>query len=245
MLDRKEIIKRAYHECMVEMYAKAQPSADYNQLLEDAKNGKIGKDERVYERYYLSQEEFKYILNKYKDAYNIKSHWKDDVEVIEKYIEEGGSKDKYIEPHTDEKGNYHPGRRSYEKVKPLKEQLSDVLKAFSILKEYSLYDENIHNKLYDTVTNIIDTCKNFYKFDREESSFDCSVALGPSPNSCAEAVIQYWANQGVDIEIKERNPLLLWEMDYYGDDFEEVMKDEYGDDWEEYWKEKWEEDRKH
>lgn len=244
MLDRKEIIKRAYHECMVEMYAKAQPSADYNQLLEDAKNGKIGKDERVYERYYLSQEEFKYILNKYKDAYNIKSHWKDDVEVIEKYIEEGGSKDKYIEPHTDEKGNYHPGRRSYEKVKPLKEQLSDVLKAFSILKEYSLYDENIHNKLYDTVTNIIDTCKNFYKFDREESSFDCSVALGPSPNSCAEAVIQYWANQGVDIEIKERNPLLLWDMDYYGENFEEVMKDEYGEDWEEQWKEKWEEERK-
>lgn len=238
MLDRKEILERAYHECMAEMYAKSQPSADYNQLLEDAKNGKIGKDERVYERYYLSHEEFKHILGKYKEAYNIKSHWIDDIEVLERYIKEGGSKDKYIEAHTDEKGNYHPGYRSYEKVKPIKEQLSDVL------EEYSLYDENMHNKLYDTVTNVIDTCKNFYRFDREESSFDCSVALGPSPNSCAEAVIQYWAHQGVDIKIEERNPLLLWDMDYYGDDFEEVMKDEYGDNWKEYWNNKWKEEIK-
>lgn len=238
MLDRKEILERAYHECMAEMYAKSQPSADYNQLLEDAKNGKIGKDERVYERYYLSHEEFKHILGKYKEAYNIKSHWIDDIEVLERYIKEGGSKDKYIESQTDEKGNYHPGYRSYEKVKPLKEQLSDVL------EEYSLYDENMHNKLYDTVTNIIDTCKNFYRFDREESSFDCSVALGPSPNSCAESVIQYWAHQGVDIKIEERNPLLLWDMDYYGDDFEEVMKDEYGDNWKEYWDNKWKEEIK-
>lgn len=236
MLDRNEILEKAYHECMAEMYAKAQPSADYYQLLEDAKNGKIGKDERVYERYYLSQEEFKYILNKYKDAYNIKSHWKDDVEVIEKYIEEGGSKDKYIEAHTDKNGNYHPGYRSYEKVKPLKEQL------FNVLKEYSLYDENMHNKLYDTVTNIIDTCKNFYKFDREESSFDCSVALGPSPTSCAEAVIQYWTHQGVDIEIKERNPLLLWEMDEYGENFEEYMREDYGEDWKEQFDTKWKEE---
>lgn len=237
MLDRKEIIKRAYHECMVEMYAKAQPSADYNQLLEDAKNGKIGKDERVYERYYLSQEEFKYILNKYKEAYNIKSHWNDDVEVVEKYIKKGGVKDKYIPSYKDENGNYHPGYRGYEDVAPLKDRL------FDILEVYGLYDENMHNKLYDTVVDTIDTCKNFFKFDSEETSFDCSVALGPSPNSCAEAVIQYWAHQGVDIEIEERNPLLLWEMDEYGENFEEYMRDDYGEDWEEQWKEKWEEEK--
>lgn len=236
MLDRNEILEKAYHECIAEMYAKAQPSADYYQLLEDVKNGKIGKDERVYERYYLSNEEFKYILNKYKEAYNIKSHWKDDVEVVEKYIEKGGSKNKYIEAHTDKNGNYHPGYRSYEKVKPLKEQL------FNVLKEYSLYDENMHNKLYDTVTNIIDTCKNFYKFDREESSFDFSVALGPSPTSCAKSVIQYWAHQGVDIEIKERNPLLLWEMDYYSENFEEYMREDYGEDWKEQFDTKWKEE---
>ena len=245
MLDRKEIIKRAYHECMVEMYAKAQPSADYNQLLEDAKNGKIGKDERVYERYYLSHEEFKYILNKYKDAYNIKSHWKDDVEVIEKYIEEGGVKDKYIPSYTDENGNYHPGYRGYEDVAPLKKRISNIISESEFYKDIQGESlDKLIDQLYEEVTtNTIDTCKNFFKFDSEETSFDCSVALGPSPNSCAEAVIQYWVHQGVDIEIKERNPLLLWDIDYYGDDFEEVMKDEYGDNWKEYWDNKWEEEK--
>ena len=233
MLDRSEIIERAYHECLAEMYAKSQPSADYYQLLEDAKNGKIDKDEKVYERHYLSHEEFKHILEKYKDAYNIKSHWVDDIEVLERYVKEGGSKDKYFKAHTDEKGNYHPGHRGYEKVEPLKEQL------FDILEEYGLYDENMHNKLYDTVTNIIDTCKNFYRFDREESSFDCSVALGPSPCSNKDTVIEYWKSQGIDIEIEKRNPLLLWDMDYYGDSFEEVMEDEYGENWREYWDNEW------
>ena len=29
MLDRDQVIMKAYTECMAEMYAKAQPSADY------------------------------------------------------------------------------------------------------------------------------------------------------------------------------------------------------------------------
>lgn len=241
MLDRDEILKKAYHECMAEMYAKAQPSADYYQLLEDAKNGKIGKDERVYERHYLSHEEFKHILGKYKDAYNIRSHWEDDIEVLERYIKEGGSKDKYIEPYTDEKDNYHPGYRSYEKVAPLKKQLAEIFHEsdFYTGSEMNEASEELINNLYDKVTDIVDTCKNFYRFDREESSFDCSVALGPSPCSNKDIVIEYWKSQGIDIEIEERNPLLFWDMDYYGDSFEEVMKDEYGKDWKEYWDNEW------
>ena len=35
MLNRDTIISRAFHECMTEMYAKAQPSVDYDQLLAD------------------------------------------------------------------------------------------------------------------------------------------------------------------------------------------------------------------
>ena len=240
MLDRNEILEKAYHECMAEMYAKSQPSVDYYQLLEDAKNGKIGKNEKVYERHYLSHEEFKHILEKYKNAYNIKSHWIDDVEVLEKYIKEGGSKDKYIEAHTDEYG-YHPGYRSYEKVAPLREQLSKIFykSDFYTGSEMDEDSEELIDNLYSKITDIIDTCKNFYKFDREESSFDCSVALGPSPCSNKDTVIEYWKSQGIDIEIEERNPLLLWDMDYYGDSFEEVMKDEYGDNWKEYWDNEW------
>ena len=241
MLDRSEIIERAYHECLAEMYAKSQPSADYYQLLEDAKNGKIDKDEKVYERHYLSHEEFKHILGKYKDAYNIKSHWVDDIEVLENYIKEGGSKDKYFEAYTDENGNYHPGHRGYEKVAPLREQLSKLFynSDFYTGSEMNEASEELINDLHNEVTNIIDTCKNFYRFDREETSFDCSVALGPSPCSNKDTVIEYWKSQGIDIEIEERNPLLLWDMDYYGDSFEEVMEDEYGENWREYWDNEW------
>ena len=35
--------------------------------------------------------------------------------------------------------------------------------------------------------------------------------------------------------------MLIWERDYYGDEFEEVMKDEYGEDWEQQFNKKWEE----
>ena len=237
MLDREEILKRAYHECLTEMYAKSQPSVDYNQLLEDAKNGKIGKDDAVYERYYLSHEELKYILKKYTDAYNIKSHWVDDIELLERYIEEGGVKDKYIEAHTDEYG-YHPGYRGYEDVDTLKNQI------YKHLIDNKIDDKHLANGIYEVVKETIENCKHYYAFDREESSFQCSVVLGPSPSSNKDAVKAYWKEQGVDIEIQERNPLLLWEMDYYGDEFEEVMGEEYGKDWKTYWDKKLEEENK-
>ena len=240
MLDRKEILERAYTECMVEMYAKAQPSVDYYQLLEDAKNGKIGKDEKVYERYYLSRDEFEHIRNKYIEAYRLNETWRPNIELLEQYLTEGGTKDKYIKAHTDEYG-YHPGHRGYEKVAPLKEQFAEIFHEsdFYTGSEMDEASEELINNLYDIVTDIIDTCKNFYRFDREESSFDCSVALGPSPCSNKDIVIEYWKSQGIDIEIEERNPLLFWDMDYYGDSFEEVMEDEYGKDWKEYWNNEW------
>ena len=73
MIDRQFIINRAWDECMTEMYAKAQPSADFHQILEDVKSGKIKDDphDPVYNRYYLSYDEFQYILHKYIDAYGL------------------------------------------------------------------------------------------------------------------------------------------------------------------------------
>ena len=240
MLDRDQVIRKAYTECMAEMYAKAQPSADYYQLLEDAKNGKIGKDEKVYERYYLSYEEFIYIRDKYIKAYGLQATWKSNIEVLEDYLINGGTKDKYIESRTDENGHYHPGYRGYEKVAPIAEQIKRIL-------ESDIGEDNatnkICNKITETVLNTITNCKEFYRFDREESDFNCSVALGASPTSNKETVIEYWKSQGKDIEIIERNPLLIWERDYYGDEFEEVMKDEYGEDWEQQFNKKWEEEK--
>lgn len=238
MLDRKEILERAYHECMVEMYAKAQPSVDFNQLLEDAKAGKIDKDEKVYERYYLSHPEFDHIRKKYIDAYNIKSSWKSNIEVLEQYLAEGGNKDKYIEAHTDEYG-YHPGYRGYETVKPIGEQIQNILKT-------ELGDEHVEvaNKILEAVMNTIKDCKEYYRFDREENDFNYSVALGPSPCSNKDTVKEYWKEQGIDIDLVEPNPYLIWEKDYYGDELDEVMEYEYGENWKEQFDKKWEEDKK-
>lgn len=240
MLDREQIIQKAYTECMAEMYAKAQPSADYYQLLEDAKNGKIGKDERVYERYYLSYEEFIHIRDKYVKAYGLQETWKSNIEVLEDYLINGGTKDKYIQSRTDADGHYHPGYRGYEKVKPIKEQIEKILNDGFASGEVSPFVKNvIKDKIVETVLNTISDCKEFYRFDREEADFNCAIALGASPTSNKETVIEYWKSQGKDIEIIERNPLLIWERDFYGDEFEEVMEYEYGENWKQECDDKW------
>lgn len=214
MLDRKKVIEQAFRDCIKEMYAKAQPPADYDTLIELVKNGVINESETpIYQRYYLSQQEFIYIRDKYIKAYGLESHWQSDIEVLEKYLREGGTKDVWKD-----------GRREYAKVAPIIEQLTSVLNYEDAKKVNSLIFSNIEN------------CKNFYRFDREESDFSCSVALGASPISNPQAVVDYWKSQGIDIVIEERNPLLFWERDYYGDNFEEVMENEYGPDWEIIWK---------
>ncbi len=217
MLNRETVIKQAFHDCMEEMYAKAQPSADYDTLIELVKKGVISESETpIYQRYYLSQKEFEYIRNKYIEAYGLKSHWKSDIELLEEYLKKGGTKDTWI------KQEDGPGHRGYETVVPLEEQIRNLT--------------NNSKEITDIVFANITDCKNFYRFDREESDFSYSVTLGASPTSNPQSVIDYWKSQGIDIVIEERNPLLFWEMDYYGEDFEEVMENDYGPDWKTIWK---------
>ena len=235
MLNRDTIISKAFHECMTEMYAKAQPSVNYDQLLEDFRSGKITEDpkngDHIYDRYYLSSEEFTYILDKYVKAYNIEGKWNRYMEILQEYVHNGGSRDVYVKDYTDENGNWHPGHRDYEKVPPIDKQIENY---FKLVLGEEHPDIGIFTKdLSDMVKRTIADCKYFYSFEREESSFRCGISLGASPTSNAEKVKEYWKKQGVDVEIVKRNPLLLWEMDEYGEDFEEVMREEYGDNWEE------------
>lgn len=219
MLDKNEILKKAYIECLTEMYEKAQPSVDFQQLMKDAEDGKIGKDELVYERYYLSSEEFKYILDKYVNAYRLEDQWITNIELLETYLKEGGLEDIYVEKHTDEKGIQHGGYRSAKEVKSLEKQF---IKLFEEQFSGMSSDEyKFMKKLLNCVYDNIDKCKKFYKFDQAKSSFCASIALGPSPTSNKDTVIEYWKQQGVDINIEERNPQLFWEKDYYGDEFNE------------------------
>ena len=245
MLDRDKVISQAFHECMKEMYAKAQPSVDYDQLIADYKSGNITENpnDRIYDRYYLSMEEFTYILDKYVKAYNIEGKWKYYMEILEEYVNNGGSKDVYKPDWTDKDGNWHPGHRDYEKVPPMKKQFEDYFKL--VLGEDNP-DISIYVKdLTEMVENIISDCKNFYSFEREESNFRGGIALGASPTSNPDKVVEYWKKQGIDVQIEKRNPMLLWDMDYYGDEFEEAMIEEYGENWEEVtWEQYHESERK-
>ena len=241
MKTREDIIKEAIHECFKEMYAKSQPSVDYDELLEKFRNGEIteGKGETsIHNRYYLSMDEFVYIRDKYLNMYRMNNLWKSNVDFLRENLTEGSYKDIYIPERTDENGDTYPGYRSSEHVPNLKDQFLYALD--KKLKLGNEMREPIAEELYNIVLETIDNCKDFYRFDREEEQFGYAVALGASPCSNKNTVINYWKSQGVDLEIKERNPLLLWEMDYYGEDFEEVMEEDYGEDWENDWWERYE-----
>ncbi|MBR5298530.1 MAG: hypothetical protein IKU29_11795 [Parabacteroides sp.] len=221
MLDRDTIFERAYLECMTEMYEKAQPKANFIELRQKVKDGLMedSPENPIYNRHYLSHEEFIYILNKYTDAYRFTAHFKDNMDVVRDYFTGKGMKDIWVKEG-------ESGYRSCAQVPHIKNTFS------KILNENGITDTKLANKLSNEVLQYIENCKNFYNFDYKETSFQSSIALGCSPTSNPQTVIEYWKQQGVDITINERNPNLLWDMDYYGDDFEEVMVDEYGEDWE-------------
>lgn len=239
MLDREEVLSKAYEDCIREMFAKAQPSADWDNIIEEYKAGKIDekKDGPIYDRHYLSHDEFVYIMDKYMKAYRIESEWKDDIEVLEDYLNKGGTKDKYIKDYDDEYG-HHPGYRSYEKVAPLRDHIRNIVGNYDCSEAAKAMADDITDKVMD----LIATCKNFYSFNVDEQKFRNTVCMRCSPSGSIEIVKKWWKDHyDVDIEIEERNPLLFWERDYYGDDFEAVMEEDDGPDWKEKWDKKWKE----
>lgn len=240
MLSREEVLEKAVHDCYKEMYAKAQPSADWDQIVKEFDEGKREKYERVYEQHYLSSEEYQYIVDKYVESYGMRAHWKSDIEVLEEYLSKGGSKDKYIPNKYDDKGNLiEPNYRGYEKVPPLFEHIKEI-----ICDNYNgnvKTAEDVSQKVTDKVMELIATCKDFYRFDREETSFKISCALGASPTSNPEAVKKYWKEKtGEDIQIEERNPKLFWYLDQgYTDEDLAWEFEEYGENWKEALDKEW------
>lgn len=235
-IDRESVLLQAVKDCYREMFAKAQPSADWDNLIQEYKEGKIDeeKDGPVYDRHYLSYREYVYIIDKYIEAYKIKSEWNNNIDLLKEYLMEGGSKDKYIKEHTDENGDYHPGYRGYEKVAPMVEYIEKII--------YDEYDGNseiaaaVAQNVTNKVMELINTCQDFYRFNMDECKFRNTLAMGATPTSNAETVKKWWKDHyDVDIEIEERNPLLLWEYDNYGDEMDEIMTNDYGENWEQIW----------
>lgn len=129
MKTRENVIKQAHHECLKEMYAKAQPSVDYDAIVDGVKNGTICDTDKdpVYARHYLSQEEFKYILNKYIDAYGMRSTWHPWLDTVRRYFDGKGMKDVWVEGKIDEYGFKHPGHRTAEDVPHITKAFKNVL----------------------------------------------------------------------------------------------------------------------
>lgn len=239
-IDRDSILLEAVENCYREMFAKAQPEANWDNLIAEYKAGKIDekKDGPIYDRHYLSCKEYTYIIDKYLKAYRIESEWKDDIEVLEDYLKNGGSKDKYIEAHDDEYG-YHPGYRGYEKVAPLKEHIKNIIDPYQLTSD----DKNeLTNEVVNKVFELIDTCKNFYRFNTDEEKFRNTLAFGATPTSNPETVKQWWRDHyNVEIEIEERIPKLFWYFDH-GYTHEDLI-DEFGEDYGEKLTKEWEDEK--
>lgn len=218
MKTREDILEQACIECLAEMYSKAQPPLDFKQYYQDVKTGKIDKNDKIHERHYLSSDETDYIVNKYINLYAIDNQWVEHADLVFNYLKNGGVKILWKED-TKEYVNQDP--------------LNDVIK--QVLINHDVLDTELLEDLVDSVFNIIVNCKSFYKLDKELQSFKYTIYLGIAPCSSKESVIQYWSNKGINITIEDRNPLLLWEMDYYDEEFEDVMIGEYGEDWKDHW----------
>ena len=156
-------------------------------------------------------EEYIDIKEKYLYSYNIKSTWEDSAQLMIDYLEKGGTKDKYIEPNTDEEGHYHPGYRSYEHTPKLIDALTEIIGEINAIEACK------------KVFELMNECKGFYRGDREESKFSFTVA-NYDPNSCKERVQKFWGDkltiydteidpmEGIFVKVTEEQ-LNQWEAD--------------------------------
>ena len=183
--------------CLREMYAFSQPPADYDELFQLAKEGKEDKENPFYNQHYLSHEEYIAIVEKYLEMFRIESNWEDYSNLMIEYIKNGGYTDVY------KKNEDSESVRTIEEVKPI--------------------SEVIGKEAAEKVLEHMNLCKNFYKLNRDESSFRFTI-MNISPTCNAEVVKEYWKSQGIDIEIEERS-----ESDIFALHYEGIMPEELED----------------
>lgn len=169
MLTRNDVLSKAIHECLVDMYRWAQPSIDIDKLIESG--FKDSEENPLYKRHYLSQDNFIYLRDSFKIAYGVEDDWNDTFELLIDYLVKGGMEDDYKSATKD-----RPAYRDYKKVPPL--------------------DTLIGKEATDKCIEHIKKCQNFYcGHSRESNQFDMALGVS-SPNSFAEAVEDYWHKNG-------------------------------------------------
>lgn len=190
MLTEKELKKEIITRCLDEMYQASQPSITWEE---------VSKTENGINEHYLSSEEYKFILEKYADMYNLKDQFMNDCDILIHDAEEGYSVDKYIEGDGDS-----PGYRGYEHKPPLKEQVGE--------------------EMADKFIEFIKSRRNFYRLDKGYTQFAFTV-MNYSPNSNKETVIETWKEKGKDIEIIDRDPEWNYERYYLGWSEEDIEEE--------------------
>ena len=89
MLSREKVLTKAYTDCMEELYQKSQPPASYIGYVEQYRKGELTDKDRIYERHYLPQSEYEYIVDKYVSAYGMEKKWYDYMDTAIEYLNEG------------------------------------------------------------------------------------------------------------------------------------------------------------
>jgi hypothetical protein len=193
MIDLKsKIMNEAIDSCLREMYRCSQPSADYDKLKEYAKeHPEEEKEFPTFKRYYLSTEQFKYILKKYAEAYHLIPGWKNNIETIKDEFETGSDKKEY------KKDSY--GEMFIERVPtpPLCERIGQ---------------ENTKK-----VLEMLDEIDDSHKRDKDARYFYSSLSLGHSPTSNLKDVKEFWKDKGLELEFEERHcdEDVFFDMDMY------------------------------
>lgn len=194
MIDLKsKILNEAIEACLKEMYRCSQPSADYDKLKEEAKE--YPEEEKkfpTFKRYYLSNEQFKYILNKYAKAYHLIPEWKNNIDTIISDFEGGSMKKEY------KKDSYGEMVSEYVTTPPLRERIG--------------------NENTKKVLEMLDEIEKYHKRDMDARYFSSAISLGHSPTSNLKDVKEYWKDKGLELEFEERHcdEDVFYDMDAFG-----------------------------
>lgn len=180
---QQDIIAQARKDCLRELYKWAQPSVDYDRLMNEYMEkyavDPSSVDNNFFEHYYLSQENMNYIIERFIEAYHIGKDWNDNIDLLIQYITGKPYKWNYI------KDEFGLNQKQLEHVPNLQETSPEH---------------------YQEILDLINTCKQFYSRDLVKESFTVPIYLGPSPSPFKDSVIEYWRNNGYpDFNIKEFN----------------------------------------
>lgn len=211
MISRDKVLSDALNKCLKELYSYAQPSVDWESLIEENKEFVKKEEEwkslpeetrpsykeycgpKPYEFYYLPKEILDEIVEDYVYAYklNDKQNLLDIITILKNYCEQP-----IIVSKLNAKGYEHPN--NLETV--IHNYLDLVLADKKNIPNYEELSKTICKKFFD----FLDMAGKFYNWNREINTFYTNTYLGGSPNSNKEAVIQNWKKyRGKDITIND------------------------------------------